>query len=114
MAFEQLLDRAAEFKDGLEFGIRMRIMVAAGLISALYLRSIVSKVAPGGKSLILTVPVLLVNLSMPLMFDKTAEILSMVTMLLALTWLASFKVCVSRPSVRLCVKTCNRRALPLS
>jgi hypothetical protein len=92
MSSQQLTQWANELRDGLDFSVRLRMVLAAGMLSALYLKLLVARVAPGVKGLLLTMPVLLLNMWMPLLFNKSAEILSMVTMLLSLTWLASFKV----------------------
>jgi hypothetical protein len=76
----------------------MHLILRAGLsntlilLSACWARSCTLKAAPGVPRLLTALPVVAINLTVPLLFDMKGEFLTLVFYLLLLTWLANFKV----------------------
>jgi len=84
------------FYDALEplqrlgFEQRLQTTLFCAVASALYLRLFVKQYAPSAAAVWLVVPVLALNMVLPLM-NPLDEVLSRATWLLFLTWLGNFK-----------------------
>jgi hypothetical protein len=90
-AMASLLALAHDLRDGWNYGPRVGVVASALCVSALYLKFVVARVAPGLSSFILLAPVLALNVWLPLLFQVPDEIITATMTTFLVTWLASFK-----------------------
>lgn len=82
-----------------DFTFRTQLVLTVALLSAAYLHLFVRRHAPGLKSLLLILPVVVINCWAPLWFDPAQELITRVVLGLLLFWLGNFKVCVAVAAV---------------
>ena len=82
---------AHELRDGWEYQTRLAAVAGTLCVSALYLKLVVARLAPGLASYLLLTPVVAANAWLPLLFQPRDEIISATLVCFLVTWLATFK-----------------------
>eukprot|EP00877_Chromochloris_zofingiensis_P012585 jgi/Chrzof1/7580/Cz02g29020.t1 len=98
-ALTTAVDAAAALRNNIGFLQRSQIAIVAAFLSAIYLKLVVSRIAPGWKSLALVAPLLALNLWLPLLFHMREEVVSRTCVVFLISWLGSFKaigMCLNR------------------
>lgn len=84
-----------------DYSSRVQLVLSLALLSAAYLHLVVRRLAPGFKSLMSTIPVLLINIWAPMAFSSRTELLTRLILGLLLFWLGNFKVCADASGCKL-------------
>lgn len=75
---EQLIAFNDSLRDRYDYAVRVQAVVVLLCLSAAYLHLVVRRFAPGLKSLLATIPVLILNVWLPMLFDSRTELVTRV------------------------------------
>jgi hypothetical protein len=99
----------APLQDMLPWNVRVGITFSTAVVSSAYLHALPRCTKPSLLRWCLGLPVLVINMCLPLLFDSYEELLTRVSVVFMLTWLGSFKVSRSASARAMWCCTCSGR-----